>query len=271
MTTEAEAVAELAHKAAHKSHVIKTADEREFLIVPNDWKHHDVTPANKFPPYLPEHISQHVTVQTTDSLVEYCQRYKTGETVLFADIATNTIVCQVDYHEPHGSNAAYVAHRATLTLAHSIEWKEWNKISGELMGQLEFARFIEENAADVRAPSGADLLESIRDLQAHRKVNFEKAVRTSSDNETFMYSEETQAKTRQGGIEIPTKFQLGIPVYFGEGDSEMFAFLRWRLEGGSLTLGIQLHRPEHVRQAVFKGIVTAIAERTECMAVFGKI
>jgi hypothetical protein len=39
----------------------------------------------------------------------------------------------------------------------------------------------------------------------------------------------------------------------------------------SLTLGIQLHRAEHVRQAVFKQIVTQVAERTGCLAVFGKI
>jgi hypothetical protein len=31
-----------------------------------------------------------------------------------------------------------------------------------------------------------------------------------------------------------------------------------------------LHRAEHVRQAVFKAIVMAAAERTTCKAVFGK-
>lgn len=39
---------------------------------------------------------------------------------------------------------------------------------------------------------------------------------------------------------------------------------------GSLKLGVQLHRTEHVRQAVFKRIVLDVADRTKCQAVFGK-
>lgn len=274
MTTEAEAIAGLGRLAAGKAEIITTDDGRELLIVPDASTHFDVTPANKLAIYLPDHVRQAVALQTTDSLVEYINRYKSEDTMLFADIGTDTIVAAIDYHareEGAVAEARHVAHRATLTLSRSIEWTEWNRISGHLFDQLQFARFIEENAADIRAPDGAELLECIRDLQAHRKVNFTKAVRTSSENENFEYSEETTAKTKSGGIEIPTKFKLGIPVYFGQGDNELFAFLRWKLGDGALTLGIQLHRPEHVRQAVFQAIVTDVAERTECLAVFGKL
>ena len=101
-------------------------------------------------------------------------------------------------------------------------------------------------------------------------MNFIKAVRTATDNENFEYSEETNATSKKGDLELPTKFVLGLPVYFGEPDTEVHAFLRWRLDDGALTLGIQLHRVEHVRQAVFKQIVLDVASRTECPAVFGK-
>ena len=116
-----------------------------------------------------------------------------------------------------------------------------------------------------------DTLEAVRDLQAHRKVNFVKAVRTASDNENFEYTDESKATTK-GGIELPTKFKLGLPVYFGEPPTEVYAFLRWAIDSdrGGLTLGIQLHRAEHVRQAVFKQIVLGVSDRTSCSAVFGK-
>lgn len=190
--------------------------------------------------------------------------------LLFADIAANSIVAQIDYHSP--DKAAQIAHRATLTLPFSEEWRLWTEISGRLKEQLEFARFIEENASDIRAPAAADLLEAVRDLQAHRKVSFIKAVRTSSENESFEFQDETKA-TSKGDIELPTKFKLGLPVYFGESETELFAFLRWAIdtEKGGLKLGIQLHRAEHVRQAVFKHIVAGVTERTDCCAVFGKI
>jgi uncharacterized protein YfdQ (DUF2303 family) len=267
MSTEAEAVAKLVIKPT--SHFVRSEDGREFLAVPKDHEFREVTLPHALPVYEAPYISQQLLLQTTDSLVEYCLRYKGENTILFADIETDTIVAQIDYHAP--DKAAHAAHRGTLKLSRSIEWTEWNKISGKLMEQLDFARFIEENAADIRAPQGADLLECIRDIQAHRKVDFSKAVRTASNNESFHWSEETKAGTKTGGIEIPTKFELGIPVYFGEPDTQVFAFLRWALDVPSLKLGIVLHRAEHVRQAAFKQIVTQISERTDCLAVFGKI
>lgn len=266
MTTEAEAVAKLVQTP--KAHILKNEDGREFLVVPDDHTSQEITRPNSVETWLPDFITQSVAVQTADSLVEYVNRYKGANTLLFADISSDTIAAQIDYH---GKDvAAHGMHRATLKLTRSIEWAEWTAISDKLMPQLDFARFIEENAYDVCAPDGASLLETIRDIQAHRKVYFSKAVRTSSESENFEYAEDTQAATR-GGIEIPTKFKLGIPVYFGESDVDLFAFLRWKLDPPTLLLGIKLHRPEHVRQAVFKAIVQGLAERTECMAVFGKI
>lgn len=269
MSTEAEEVAKLAQKATTHAQFVKSSDGREYLITPKDCECREVTDPLSLPLYEPPLTRQWVTLQTVDSLVEYVTRYKGTDTILFADIDTNSIVAVVDYHAP--DKAAHSAHRASLKLAFSTEWTEWGRISGRLMDQLEFARFIEENGADVKAPVGAELLETVRDLQAHRKVNFTKAVRTSSENENFEYSEETEAKGRKGGIEVPTKFQLSIPVYFGENDVDLFAFLRWKLGDGNLTLGIQLHRVEHVRQAVFKQIVLEAADRTHCPAVFGKL
>ncbi len=267
--TEADAVAKLARESQH-AQIVTSGDRREFLVTPNGAKIEEITDEHGLKTEAPRYIRQTVTLQMHDSLVEYVERFKTEHTLLFADIGENAIVAQIDYHAP--GQASNVAHRARLAFPFSEEWKLWTGISGRLMPQLEFARFIEENAADVRAPAAADLIEAVRDLQAHRKVNFTKAVRTSSENESFEYSDETKASTK-GGIELPTKFKLGLPVYFGEPEVELFAFLRWKIdaEAGGLTLGIALHRTEHVRQAVFRQIVLSICERTARPAVFGKL
>lgn len=265
--TEAGTIASLAAKASG-AHVVKASDNREFLVVPNGFQEKEVSDAYGLKLAKPRYIKQTVTIETADSLVDYVNRFKGDDTVLFAEIAANRIVALVDYHA--AVEAAHVAHRAKLELPFSEEWTLWKGISGRMMQQLEFARFIEENAADIRAPSAGDLLDACRDLQVHRKVNFIKAVRTSSDNESFEYSDETNATSKRDSIEIPTKFVLGLPVYFGDQEREIHAFLRWKLGDDGLTLGIQLHRLEHVRQAVFKQIVQDVANRTNCPAVFGK-
>jgi uncharacterized protein YfdQ (DUF2303 family) len=263
--TEADAVAALAAKA-NGAHVVKTDDGRAFLIVPPGFTHTEVSEAYGLKLTKPAYIKQAVKIETADSLADYVKRFKGPGTILFADISTNVIVALIDYHGQ--DKAEHVAHRVKLELPFSEEWRLWTSISGQLQSQLDFARFLEENGADVRVPEAGELLEACRDLQAHRKVNFTKAVRTSSDNENFEFTEETEAKTR-GGIELPTRFILGIPVYFGEQDEEVHAFLRWKLDDG-LKLGIKLHRPEHIRQARFKLIVQAVAESTGCPAVYGK-
>jgi uncharacterized protein YfdQ (DUF2303 family) len=267
MTTEAEAIAKLAAKKAEI--IIDPGTGRHFLVVPEGYSQKEISDEYGLKLGLPAYISQVVTLQTSESLIGYVNWFK-KDTILFADIGANAICAAIDYHT--AGAAANVAHRAALHLPYSEEWQLWTKISGRLLPQLEFARFIEENAADITAPEAADLLESIRDLQAHRKVSFIKAVRTSSENENFEYSDETKANTK-GGVEIPTQFVLNIPVYFGESDTEVRAFLRWKIDAdkGGLELGVQLHRAEHVRQAVFKQIVAEVADKTDCGALFGKI
>lgn len=266
-TTEAGTIAALAAKASG-AHVVKTGDKRECLVLPSGCTEKEVSDAYGLKLARPKYIKQTVTIETADSLVDYVNRFKGPDTTLFAEIAANRIVALIDYH--NAAEAAHVAHRAKMELPFAEEWATWNRISGKLMPQLEFARFLEENAADVRAPSAGELLDACRDLQVRRKVNFIKAVRTTSDNENFEYSEETNATSKKGDLELPTKFKLGLPVYFGEPETEVHAFLRWRLDEGALTLGIQLHRVEHVRQAVFKQIVLDVADRTALLAVFGK-
>lgn len=268
MSNEAETVADLARKAAGVPQVISTPGGREYLIVPVGHSASDVTPANKNEILLPKSISQNVTLQNAEALTEYLNRFKSAESLLLADVAESRIVAAIDYHAR--DKAALVMHKAILHLPFSEEWKIWTGISGQMKPQLEFARFVEENAPDIKAPDAGSLLEAVRDLQAKRNVSFIKAVRTETDNESFEFNDNTEARTK-GDIELPTKFLLNIPVYFGDPATEVYAFLRWKLDDGVLTLGIKLHRAEHIRQAAFKLIVTGAAEKTGIMAVFGKL
>jgi uncharacterized protein YfdQ (DUF2303 family) len=268
MTNEAETIAKLAQKATAAPTVISTPSGREYLIVPNDHGSVEVTPTHKTESLKPKSIKQGVTLQNADALVDYLNRFKGKDSLLLADVAASRILAAIDYH---GATApALVEHRATLDLPYAEEWKTWTGINGQMKEQLEFARFIEENAPDIKAPDAGSLLEACRDLQARRSVNFIKAVRTETDNESFEFNDNTETRTK-GDLELPTKFLLNIPVYFGDPPTEIYAFLRWKLDDGRLTLGIKLHRAELIRQAAFKMIMTGVVDRTSVLAVFGKI
>lgn len=267
-TNQAETIADLAVKAAGTASVVKSESGREYLLVPDGYRDEEITLPNSLEVKMPKTIDQAVTLQNADALKEYLNRFKGETSIMFADIAASRIVGAIDYHGP--GKAALVKHRATLDLPYSEEWKIWSGINGQLKPQLEFARFIEENAPDIKSPDAATLLEAVRDLQARRNVNFIQAVRTDSDNECFEFTDNTEARTK-ADLELPTKFVLSIPVYFGDPDVEVQAFLRWKLEDAKLMLGIKLHRAEHVRQAAFNLIVTDAMEKTSLLAVFGKL
>lgn len=270
-TNEAETVADLARKAAILQSY-KSADGREFLIVPTGYDAKDVTDAHGLKPRTPAYISQRVEMQALDALIDYVNIYKTGNTLLFADIHANSITALIDYHAKDGK-AANVAHVATMKLPFAEEWVLWNKVDGQLVGQLEFARFLEENHPDVIAPNAGELIDAARDLHAARNIKFTKVVRTDSDNENFTAEDTTtlNSKSTGQGIELPREFTLSIPIYFGESPIEMKAHLRWKVGDDGMKLGTKLWRPEHIRQAEFKRIVVSAAEKTSLSAMFGKI
>lgn len=270
MTNEAETIAGLAVKAASVQ-TIKATDGREFLIVPKDATTQEVSDQHGLKLTTPRYIHQGVTVQALDSLVEYLNNFKGPNTLLFADIMANSITGVIDYHAK--DKAENVAHRVTMSLPYSEEWKLWTSIDGKMMGQLEFARFLEENHPDIAQPNAAELIEMARDLHAARNIKFTKVVRTDSDNENFTAEDTTTLGSRSTGnsVELPRQFTVRIPVYFGEEAIDMSAFLRWKVGDDGMTLGIKLWRPEHVRQAMFKQIVVGAAEQTTLRAVFGKL
>lgn len=267
---DAATVADLALKTAQPV-IVSGGDGRRYLVTPASAGVQDITDPHGLKPRKPAYIAQSVTVQALDSLVEYVNRFKCDTSMLFADIDKNSIAGVIDYHGP--VLAENVAHRVTMLLPFSQEWETWTKIDGRLMGQLEFARFLEENHPDIAQPNAAELIEMARDLHAARNIKFTKVVRTDSDNENLIAEDTTTLSSRGSGnsLELPRQFTLRIPVYFGESTIDMTAFLRWKVGDEGMQLGVKLWRPEHVRQAMFKEIVTAVAERTSLPIVFGRI
>lgn len=280
MDNQAETIADLARKASVVQSV-SGGDGRHYLIVPDGYTAKDVTDPHGLFPRAPAYIKQRVEVQALDSLTDYVNKFKTADSMLFADIMANSITGLIDYHHDgvgvEGSakvqKASNNAHAVTMALPFSEEWRLWTSIDGKLMGQLEFARFLEENNPDIAQPNAAELIEAARDLHALRSVKFTKVVRTDSDNENFTAEDSTTLASNRTGnnVELPREFTLNIPIYFGESSIEMKAHLRWKVGDDGMSLGFKMWRPEHIRQAEFKRIVTHAAESTSLTAVYGKV
>lgn len=267
-STEAGQIAALVEKALKGEPQIITTDQGgQLLILPEGYKYETITPDNGEKTLLPDHITARVTLQTVESLVTYLAKYHGAETTLFADIADSTIVGAIDYHGK--DKAALIHHKAVLALPYSIEFKTWLDIDGKHMSQLDFARFLEENSDDIASPSGADLLEIVRDMQAVVIENTKATVRTNSDNVDFEFAATTDTRSAGGKFEVPKSFKLFIPIYFGEQAVPMEARLRWKKTQEGVFFGIMLMRKEIVRQGEFQRIVGGVAQDTGLPAIYG--
>lgn len=274
---DAQAVIEAARESAGVK-TVSTPDGREFVVHSDRAEVREITSPSWQKP-APDRIAAHVRIDHKASFIEYLAGFAEtglnasggaiGSPLIFADIKAATMTGVLDYHARQ--RATNCDHKATLKLQYSEEWTRWSGISGRLMSQADFARFLEENHSDVMAPSGADLLEICRDLSAAKKVDFRQAVNLSNGDVKFDFTEVTEAtsKATGGALEVPKRFLLALPVYFGERPLEIGAFLRYSIEGGKLGIGIELHRPEFVRQSSFQLIGTEIREATGIPIIYG--
>ncbi len=263
-------IADLAKQADAK--IITTEDGREFALFHNEMTLKDVTPPG-FVPAQADIIKQAVTLTAKDSFIEYVADFATPNTRIFADLPNARFLAVIDFHEAENPDApsAPLAHRANLALKVSEEWSRWSGISGKLMAQALFVRFLEENMGDIEEPSGADILELAKDFSALRKVSFSQAYRSQTGDTSVDYAVEIEGRAKSGSINVPNKFVLRIPVYYGEPPIEQHAFLRYTIDDGQLKLGLELNRPEYVRQAVFEQIGGEIRDRLSRPVHYGAI
>jgi uncharacterized protein YfdQ (DUF2303 family) len=142
--------------------------------------------------------------------------------------------------------------------------------NGKQMSQADFARFIEDNAPDCVAPSAADMIEIARSLEAKKAVNFSSAVRLDNGQSQLTYEETIQGTAAKGRLVVPELFDIGSPVFEGDGRYAVTARLRYRIaEGGKLSLWYDLVRPHKIIEDAVKELRLVIESRTELTAFAG--
>jgi len=271
-TTEIKKLVEATH---HVPVVMDCADGRKFVALPvgnGGFALQDISLPHTANVAMPKVVHQQIAVQTSGSLIEYAERFKNADSMLFADIDANRIVCAIDYHtksNDEGETGARLGvHTATLSMPFSKEWQTWTGGNEKLMGHETFASFLEENAIDVIVPDGAELLELCRDLQVKSGSQFRSSVRMG-DTVSIEYQKDSDVSTRDN-IALPVIFTLMIPVYFGEPMVEVKCFTRRKIDDGALHLGYKMVRAENIRQADFQRVASRVQFDTGLTLVYGK-
>ncbi len=227
----------------------------------------DITPKGVIRP-APAFVDQLVNIDQAASLIEYVNRFKTPETVIFADTDELEVHAIIDYHKPSNEGAGLAEHRAVLKLSHSTEWQTWSAVSGRMYDQKAFAKMIDINSDDIAIPTGAELLEQVLDLEMTSTVTVQRKLERSG-------SDRGQGGTgrKVEGTVLPAFFVLAIPVFSGELPVEVRAQTLDSLDAnsGKISLGLQLVRTRIVVEREVARISEAIATSTGVPVVMGAV
>lgn len=215
----------------------------------------------------PRRIAAERKALTVAGLTEYLRAYQEDRTVVHANPTTGCVKVIFDYHEPdtphHGD------HTITFTPTPSRKLQEWGTKDGRLMGQREFAEWIDEHAEDVVSPDSAKVLEIAQTMEATKTVDFKSATRLSGAQDVqISYTEETDTSAgERGHMVIPEVVTIGIPVFEGDDAYKIDARIRYRIDDGRLTIGYKLLRLEDVKEDAINLILEAIGTVAEEVSV----
>lgn len=189
-------------------------------------------------------IDQMVNIDQNKSLIDYVNRFKTDDTVIFADTDELEVHAVIDYHKAKSVRPGLAEHHAVLSLAYSPEWEQWNAISQRPHDQRCFARILDINSDDIAQPEAASLLKTVTDLEMSTV-----------------------------GAVLPLSFPLNIPVFAGEPKVNVKAMINGSLDCGTgkISLSLEMVRKRMIIEREFARIARAIADATVVPVILGSV
>lgn len=272
------------------------AKNGSILLLPRDMRSESVK--KYFDEYLPAPERRKGFTEHTDqaTFIDYVNRFSGDDCVIFAsDSRDRPTMYAVFNHHPGGpehERAGWGDHRAIYKFPVSEEWQAWHGKDGALMGQGEFAEFIEDRILDVVPPPSsmdgatgevtlnmptearrflaiaggrcalpAEIMTLSRGLKIHADEKVERSVNLQSGENAMVYASEHRT-TDGGKVDIPQMFLLQIPVFHGGPLYTLVARLRYRLADGRVRWAYQLHRADLVFDHAFKETVDTTRQAT---------
>ncbi len=261
------------------SQPIRFIGDVPFLLTPADFETHSLLEllqaSDKRAP-APRRLIGCAKFTELASFIEHVLRFKDADSAVF--MSGNTLTAVYNYHKGTLSEAdpavisspRWADHRAAYVAPFSAQWALWTKNDGEQMTQEQFGEFIDQNIADIAAPTspedraagyvGAGQLSTMaRNLvinashRAERKINEQ----TGEINMIFSISNDEQTSTK-----LPPGFLLGIPVFEAGAGYRVEAKFYLTRSGNGFKLSYKLARvPEVLKHAVDE-IRNAVAKQT---------
>lgn len=216
------------------------AHEREIVevLVPEGFERHTVD-LERYSSG-PRRMRGTVTVRDLESFTRYVERYKSSETVVFADGSQRKATGILDYAAYAAELPGWGEWRVVLELRETTRWKAWRQMTEGWMDQADFATFVEMYARDVVEPPAADVYTLARDLKVTSNRTYERSVNEHSGSVDLIYNETVQGTNRTGKSTVPEEMTITVTPYEGGEPLTMHGYLSFRLQEGRCVFRYQI-------------------------------
>ncbi|MDY7537653.1 DUF2303 family protein [Undibacterium sp. 5I1] len=245
---------------AHASVAIQTYAGTDHLIVPDGYKHIDITDVVERAQQAPNRKKGTAHLSDIDSFIQYVKDQNMSHLgYIYADPEACTLTAVFnDYRE--SASTGWRDHRAVFKAEKSREFLIWLNSNKEPKEQEAFAVFLEDNIADIAEPSGETLLSIALTLQAKTDVNFSSSRRLDNGQVQLAYTENIDARAGNGNIDIPREFSIGVRLFKNGSGYKLRARLKYRLGGGKVKFWYELDRADNAIEDAFKDYITKAAD-----------
>jgi uncharacterized protein YfdQ (DUF2303 family) len=245
------------------------ADGKPYVIVPEGFRTEVI--ADVFP--NPGRASGTVRLRDASSFIQYFNRQKRQESLIYASLDPARILGVIDDHrafaglEDEHDGANWRAYRVEFPVPASREWKTWTSADRKPMSQLELAELIEDNLPDIVSPDGSTMLSVALNFEASKEGNFVSAARLQDGSTNFVWKEDVNATGNK--IAMPSQITLSIPVFENGAPYAIDARIKDRIKDGVLKIWYELIRPHKVLEVAFRAIWAQIEEQTSTKILLG--
>jgi len=201
------------------------------------------------------------------------RRYPEVGVTVYADIEKMDLVAILD--DDHGDGlAGWRQHRVRVVLRPTVEWTAWKAAASaegaeKWLPQKAFANFVEERYLDFvkrpaengfpETPDAATMLEVAQRIEGARSTKMSAGTRLSNGDVVISWEESTSSKA--GSAEVPTRFKIGIRLFYGLDAYEIRGVLRHQfLDGGGVAFMFKFLNLERVLESIFLDLVSAAVE-----------
>ena len=235
--------------------------------------------AQRFEPWRTAPSRREGVARTTTlaSFVDLVNRHKDEDSALFAATTwpSPKLTAVIDYHKADKS-PRFGRHRVEYAFPIATEFAAWIAQDGKPMEQLDFARFLEDHAAELATPHAderaaleplfkerfatpGELIGLSRSLEVFVGAKIKRTERLRDGDRTIQF-EQTTTNASGEPVDIPGVFMIALPAFVDGQPVRIPARLRFRA-GQEVMWHYQLYRwQEWLRLRVQEDLAQAAAD-----------